>query len=59
MLNQIMFTFYKEGIYVVENRTRESWYWGPNTFAQLNPTLKYDYGDSWTVMINDQLVTRI
>ena len=29
MLNQIMFTFHRESIYLVENKTRESWYWGP------------------------------
>ena len=32
MINQIMYTFYRESIYVMENKTREGWYWGSTTF---------------------------
>lgn len=43
VINNIMFTFHREGMYVVENYTRESWYWSPYQFEQTQPTLKYDY----------------
>jgi hypothetical protein len=28
MLNQVMYTFNKEGLYMIENKTSEVWYWG-------------------------------
>jgi hypothetical protein len=53
VLNNIMFTFHREGIYVVENKTRESWYWSPKTFEKIQPTLKYDYKDNFLLMVQD------
>jgi hypothetical protein len=32
IINQIMYTFHRESIYIVENKTRETWYWGPKNF---------------------------
>lgn len=49
-----MFTFHREGIYVVENKTRESWYWSERTFLNNAPLLKYDYKGSTLLMLKDQ-----
>lgn len=34
VLNNIMFTFHREGLYVIENKTKESWYWNANSFEK-------------------------
>ena len=43
MMNQLMYTFNRQQIYVVENKTRESWFWMAETFASVEPTLEIDY----------------
>lgn len=59
VINNIMYTFHREGIYVVENNTRENWYWGPNNFQKVNPLLKYDYQDQYMIMVQDFIVTKV
>ena len=59
LVNQVMYTFNKEGIYMTENKTRDSWFWGAHSFAKINPTLKYEYDDSYTGMFWAELITRI
>jgi len=56
MINQIMYTFNKQGMFVVENKTRESWYWGASHFM---PTLEHEYAGSLTLMLYDQVWTRV
>jgi len=43
IINQIMFTFYNQFIYVYEVETNESWYWNSVNFYISNRTLKYTY----------------
>lgn len=59
MINQLMYTFYRESIYVIENKTREGWYWGPHTFQRLHPTLKYDYEGKTGLMYWEQFKLRL
>jgi hypothetical protein len=32
MINQIMYTFHRNELYVIENNKYESWYWSSSTF---------------------------
>jgi hypothetical protein len=59
IVNQIMYTFHREQIYLVDASSKESWFWTTSTFKKLNPLLKYDYGDSKKVMVISEIVNRI
>jgi len=48
-----MYTFNKEALFTIENKTRETWYWGPHTFRKINPTVKYEYEGSTLQMVSD------
>jgi len=50
-LNQIMYTFHRQSIGVVESTTSENWYWNEHTFKKLNSLLKYDYDDNFREML--------
>ena len=54
-----MYTFHREQIYLEENKTRESWYWGQTNFKRLNPLFKYDYNSSYWSLIWSQITGRI
>lgn len=55
MINQIMYTFHRNELYVIENNKYESWYWSSATFVQINPLLKYDYNDNLILMIVSEI----
>ena len=59
MINQIMFTFYKNYIFAVDVKTSETWFWTTTNFMISNRTLKYDYNDSLPIMIVCEFVLRI
>jgi len=59
MINQIMYTFHRRPMYVIESMTRETWYWSTQTFKDLNPLMKYDFNDNWKIMIITQVAMKI
>jgi hypothetical protein len=59
MLNQIMYTFHRRTEYVVESLSKESWYWTIEDFKNLNPLLRYDYGNSYKIMIFSEIINKI
>lgn len=59
MINQIMYTFHRNELYVIENNKYESWYWSSSTFIQINPLLKYDYNNNLILMIASEIWNRI
>ena len=59
MINQIMFTFYKNYVFTVDVMTTETWFWTTTNFMLSNRTLKYDYNDSLPIMIVCEFVLRI
>jgi len=59
MMNQLMYTFNRQQLYVVENKTRESWFWMAETFSSVEPTLEIDYHGSYSSMIYHETVNRI
>ena len=54
-LNQIMYTFHREQIFMQENVTRESWWWGQDDFKKLNPLFKYDYDSDYQEMFFSEI----
>jgi hypothetical protein len=35
---------------VLQNKTKETWYWGESEFKKHNPLLKYDFDDNKTAL---------
>mmetsp|Transcript_992 Transcript_992/g.1779 ORF Transcript_992/g.1779 Transcript_992/m.1779 type:complete len:233 (-) Transcript_992:685-1383(-) len=58
-INQLMYCFHRQQVYVVESLSKESWYWGENTFKLRNPLKKYDYGDNTRTMLISEVTNRL
>ena len=58
-VNQIMYTFNKETINVINTKTRENWYWNPTTFQMINPLFIDEYKNSYSEMIYGEVTTHI
>lgn len=43
MINEIMFTFYKQFMYVQEVVSNETWFWTLTNYQTSSRTLKYTY----------------
>jgi hypothetical protein len=59
VVNQIMYTFHRRQMYLVDSVTKESWMWSEQDFSQINPLLKYDYANNMKVMVVSEIVTKI
>jgi hypothetical protein len=59
MVNQIMFTFYRNYICAAETRSKESWFWGVNAFIMTNRNAKYDYDDNAVMLVLGEIFIRI
>jgi hypothetical protein len=59
MVNQMMFTFYRNYIVAVETRSKESWFWGVNAFIWTNRNVKYDYDDSTVLLVVAEIFIRV
>jgi hypothetical protein len=46
MINQIMYTFHRTSQFVLQNKTKETWYWSESDFKRSNPLLKYDFNNN-------------
>jgi hypothetical protein len=51
IVNQIMFTFNRQFMYVIDTYSNENWYWSSQNFDKIVRTLKYQYDNSVANMI--------
>lgn len=58
MINSIMFTFYRVFMYVGNSASSETWYWSYSNFQLSNRNIKYEYGDSYVMMIAGEFFLR-
>ena len=59
MLNQIIYTFNRRELLILEKKHGQSWSWSETSQSYLNPTLSRDYGDMYMVMILNQISDRV
>jgi hypothetical protein len=59
MINEIMFTFYQQFMYVQEVLSGETWFWTQSNFQTSSRTLKYYYQDQVGIMIANEFMDRI
>jgi len=59
MINQIMFTFYRNYIYAAELVTNETWFWSLNNFFFSQRSLKYDYKNYVALMFFEEFGLRL
>ncbi|CDW87312.1 UNKNOWN [Stylonychia lemnae] len=46
IVNQVLFTFYRQGGFLFRNDTIETWYWDVSRYSEYRPSIKYDYNDN-------------
>ena len=58
MVNQIMFTFNRQDMNVLNMVTKEVWQWQTKTFKLVSPNFTYDYNSSFIKMIVFEILNR-
>lgn len=43
LINQVMYTFHRQKMIIMDNSTMESWYWTEDHFRRLHPLLQQDF----------------
>ena len=59
LLNQIMYTFHRQKMILIDNSTMESWYWTEDHYRRLHPLLKHDFRGNYTGYLMVRVGARI
>mmetsp|Transcript_30097 Transcript_30097/g.45988 ORF Transcript_30097/g.45988 Transcript_30097/m.45988 type:complete len:123 (+) Transcript_30097:193-561(+) len=59
VVNQVMYTFHRNQILIMESLSKESWMWNEAIFKKLNPLVKYDYAGNVQAMVTVEIAHKI
>lgn len=59
LINQVMYTFHRQKMIIMDNSTMESWYWTEDHFHRLHPLLLQDFQGNYFLYFQVRVASRL